>query len=760
MTEFRRDYRKFALNIVYLLMIFSLVRMFGVGMSLQTSIWIQIGMVIAIALIIRFLVINPFYFCVLMVLFIISAIVIGNILPDFYDLFKDRLFSLINNVINNISGVENISLDNRLFLWIILLLMISLFTGLVIFKSRNSLLIPVLYIPIFLIYWYSFYDQAFNLMLLFIFSYLTLLGYDSLLKSDAEDNLGNNSRSSILYPEWMSVVISYSIIIAILAASLPGSMDYIRWSWLNQKVTSAFPAIQDLRSGESSRRVSGNALSFNFSTTGFQTDASRLGGPVRIDDTVVMTIRGDRVNYLRGNIRHYYTGSSWESNQSSYRTAQNNIDFSGLTDEEKESLHREVNFSITNDNFSSTTIFSPLVPSSYNIEQDANSLVSSDHSIIYPEGIYTGESYYIRAYTPRAHGIQVERGADSGLDDVVDLEIYLGLPDSITDRTIQLTNEITEEEDTTLNKALAIEEYLRNNYSYNLDVLHPPEDSDFVDHFLFDEEQGYCTYFASALTVMLRVEGIPARYVEGFIVEPASDDGIQEVLNSNAHTWVEAFIEPVGWMIFEPTPAYPLQARLIDYNPSPEEDIESENSQGVSRDPESTEGRDENSGSGTNDGSNGDNFGGQNTLNIVPMFAFWVMVVITLILAWKLVKGVYLNINKKKLYSTYSSRDKLLILYKRILWIIVSLGYEIKPGETHFEYSNRISHKFHDYEKFGFRQATNLFVKTKYGTYSPDIDDIESMESYFVKLDGQLKRHMGFIPYYLNKISKLIGIKN
>ncbi|WP_422485488.1 transglutaminase-like domain-containing protein [Gudongella sp. DL1XJH-153] len=760
MTKFQRDPTKIAVNTAYLFMIFSLVRMFAVGMSLQTSIWIQIGIVIAIAIVIRFLVINPFYFCALMVLFIISAIIIGYFSPDFYVFFRDRLFSLVNNIINNISGVENISLDNRLPLWVILLSTISLFTGLVIFKSRNRLLIPVLYIPIFLIYWYSFYDQAFNLMVLFIFSYLTLLGYDSLLKSKPEENHGNDTSSTILYPKWMSVVISYSIIIAILAAILPGSTDYIRWSWLNQKVTSAFPAIQDLRSGESSRRVSGIAPSFDFSTTGFQTNPSQLGGPVIIDDTVVMTIRGDRVNYLRGNIRHYYTGNSWESDQSSYGTVENNLDFSGLTAEEKESLYREVNFSITNDNFSSTTIFSPLVPSSYNIEQDAYALVNNDHSIIYPGGIYTGESYFIRAYTPRAHGIQVERGADSSLDDLVDLETYLGLPETITNRTIQLTNDITGEEATPLDKAIAIEEFLRNNYSYNLNVLHPPEGSDFVDHFLFDEEQGYCTYFASALTVMLRIEGIPARYVEGFIVGPASDDDIQEVLNSNAHTWVEAFIEPVGWMIFEPTPAYPLQARLIDYNPTSEEDIESADSQGFSRDPESAEGRDENGGSGTDDGPDGDNFGGQNSLNIVPLFALWVMIVITLILAWKLFKGTYQFINKKKIYSNYSSRDKLLFLYEKILLTIISLGYDIKPGETHFEYSNRISHKFHDYDRFGFRQATNLFVKTKYGTYSPEIDDIKSMESYFIKLDGQLKRHMGFIPYYLNKIGKLIGIKN
>ncbi len=758
MTKIRRNSKKPIINIAYLLMVFVLARMFAIGMSLKSGFWTQLGFVIVISLIFRFLVIKPLYLYGLIILSIITTFVMQRFQPEVYGSFIDSFFNLVNNVINNIAGVENISLDNRLPLWIILLAAISLFTGLVLFNNRSRILIPMLYMPIFLIYWYSFYDQALVLMTIFIFSYLLILGYDSLLMTASKENQSEEGNVTKLYPDWISAVIYYSLIIVVLAAGLPGTPDYIRWPWLNQRITSAFPVIQELRSAESGRRTAGNALSFDFSTTGFQTDSTSLGGPVTIDDTVVMTIRGDRVNYLRGNITHHYTGRGWETNPLTFRTVQNNTDFSGLSAVEKDLFYRVVNFSITNESISSTTIFSPYIPSSLNTDEESSALVSDDFAIIYPDGIYIGESYFIRSYVPRSYGIQVDRGINKSLENLRDSELYLQLPDGITDRTIELTQSITDSEEFPVQKAFAIEKHLRDNFIYNLDVPHVPENSDFVDHFLFQDKEGYCTYFASAMTVMLRIEGIPARYVEGFLVKQESAPGIYQVRNSNAHTWVEAYIEPVGWMMFEPTPAYPLQARLLDYNPDLEYQPDGDLSEGVSRDPESVDGRDEGVDEGTSDGIDSENGQGQNPLYSISRFAFWALVVVSLIVAWKFVRGIYQEKKEKELYATWSPRDKILYQYENIAQIIQDLGYETNPGETHFEYAHRISHKFHDFGKFGFKQATDLFVKTKYGSYLPGFEEVESMESYGVKLEEQLKRHLGILTYSSIKLSILFNI--
>ena len=75
-------------------------------------------------------------------------------------------------------------------------------------------------------------------------------------------------------------------------------------------------------------------------------------------------------------------------------------------------------------------------------------------------------------------------------------------------------------------KALAIEHWLRNNCVYTLTPDYPDESRDFVSQFVLDGRDGYCSYFASAMTVMCRIAGLPARYVEGYSVSAAGADQI------------------------------------------------------------------------------------------------------------------------------------------------------------------------------------------------------------------------------------------
>ena len=78
---------------------------------------------------------------------------------------------------------------------------------------------------------------------------------------------------------------------------------------------------------------------------------------------------------------------------------------------------------------------------------------------------------------------------------------------------------------------------------------------DFLDHFLLESRQGYCTYFATAFVLLARAEGIPARYVQGYCV-PIGEQGEAAVYSHMAHAWPEAYLEGVGWIPFEPTPGY------------------------------------------------------------------------------------------------------------------------------------------------------------------------------------------------------------
>ncbi len=132
-------------------------------------------------------------------------------------------------------------------------------------------------------------------------------------------------------------------------------------------------------------------------------------------------------------------------------------------------------------------------------------------------------------------------------------EDYLALPASLPDRVRQLSESLTKDCVTAYDRMKALEQYLQG-FHYTLTPGNPPAGQDFTDYFLFDSKQGYCTYFATALAVMGRSVGIPTRYVQGF-AGGEGDGKNQTFYSGNAHTWVEAYFEGVGWIPFEPTPS-------------------------------------------------------------------------------------------------------------------------------------------------------------------------------------------------------------
>jgi hypothetical protein len=116
-----------------------------------------------------------------------------------------------------------------------------------------------------------------------------------------------------------------------------------------------------------------------------------------------------------------------------------------------------------------------------------------------------------------------------------------------------LADSIAYEAITPYEKAQAIENYLRQ-LEYTLDLPPLPTDRDIVDYFLFDLKQGYCDYFASAMVILARASGLPARIAVGYAT--GNYDYARQVFvvtEANAHAWPEVYIAPFGWIPFEPT---------------------------------------------------------------------------------------------------------------------------------------------------------------------------------------------------------------
>jgi len=115
--------------------------------------------------------------------------------------------------------------------------------------------------------------------------------------------------------------------------------------------------------------------------------------------------------------------------------------------------------------------------------------------------------------------------------------------------------------DNVYDKARALESYLRS-MKYNELIEAPPEGRDAVDYFLFDLREGYCDYFASAMAVMARAIGIPARVAAGYSQgEYNPETGAYRVREKDAHAWVEIYFPRYGWVEFEPTPSQPAIVR-------------------------------------------------------------------------------------------------------------------------------------------------------------------------------------------------------
>lgn len=144
----------------------------------------------------------------------------------------------------------------------------------------------------------------------------------------------------------------------------------------------------------------------------------------------------------------------------------------------------------------------------------------------------------------------------------------LQLPDTLPSRVAELAESIVRGQPDELGRALALQRHLRDHYAYSMDRPgFPEEQEDFVDRFLFVEKTGYCDHFSTALAVLLRTVGIPSRWVKGFAPgeesvsgEPGAgeSEGMRTVVvrNKHAHSWVEAYIAPYGWVTLEPTPGF------------------------------------------------------------------------------------------------------------------------------------------------------------------------------------------------------------
>jgi len=272
-------------------------------------------------------------------------------------------------------------------------------------------------------------------------------------------------------------------------------------------------------------------------------------GEFKLDQTIIMRAELEPMvpgpYYWRGMILDEFNGTSWRNTLMRTRRTVGNIEREFIVQPYSKST---VTQKIMLEPIDSHVIFGlehiiSVTGDFYRLEQDPSS------------------SLYVRRRGSKRIQYIVRSNPDISSEPSVSLkdqDRYLGVPVFLKDLIKPLTDKILKaeaaEQLSNLQKAKIIEIYLKKNYRYSLSVNPPRDHTSPILYFLFQSKTGFCEHYATAMTLMLRSAGIPARIVTGFTGgELNTYGGYLIVRQSNAHAWIEAFING-SWERFDPTP--------------------------------------------------------------------------------------------------------------------------------------------------------------------------------------------------------------
>ena len=301
-----------------------------------------------------------------------------------------------------------------------------------------------------------------------------------------------------------------------------------------------------------------SALSAQSSTTSDPyRDTLTLGGPRNPGDAPIMDVYVDapvRYAYWRSTVMDSYEDGIWRVADGETITHYPDEPAVDIPDTK---LRESIRQTFVNYIPNAGTIYA--APDIVNSDQqillktdydaDGNTLVAAARSRYV---LQLGDRYEATSLLSKADETSLRDASQAYSNQIQDQ--YLEVPDVISQRTYDLAEEIAGRHDNPYDKSIAIQNYLRNTMTYNDQIDAPPDDAEAIDYFLFDSQEGYCNYYASAMAMMLRTQGVPTRLSRGYASGEFNEDNNQyRVRARDAHTWPEVYFPDYGWIQFEPT---------------------------------------------------------------------------------------------------------------------------------------------------------------------------------------------------------------
>nr|MBK5235413.1 transglutaminase domain-containing protein [Clostridium sp.] len=526
---------------------------------------------------------------------------------------------------------------------------------------------------------------------------------------------------------------------------------------------------------------------YSLSSSGYSDNDKRLGGPISLDSKEVFKVKSDKPYYLKGNVKDFYDGNKWTKTNENYFKKLSGADM-GFLNYKNNGIGKKNSLIIYPDKkFKTNTIFVP----NYTFDisgvegtlfYDKTPTVLSENIVTksynvdfyeYPENIDTIEDVreYSKKILERANNLATsfvpdgpmnyflqpkpkninmatnnnssimlrfsfKNGSDSKL--LIENSKYFQVPENISDRTYDLVKDIIKNCNTSIEKVLAIKNYLTKNYVYDIQVSAIPKDSEFIDYFLFQEKKGYCTYFNTAMTVMCRIAGVPARYVEGFKTPDNKDDsGLYSVSSSDAHAWCEvllgAFQYSNMWTIVDasPTASEDMQRKLKELKDQQKNSVDSGDSNiSINNTPQ-------------NKASDVESAGGEGTSKVIALSNMQLRIIniLTVVILFILMRVIKVMKRRSKLL-----RSKGVVPLYNYYFYRLETVYMVKP-----EYQGDMEF-VQDLIDLKLKERMQILVHGAYEEYygKHSVVGLDNKECYDF-LEEYLKEYQGTFEYLLNK---------
>jgi len=364
------------------------------------------------------------------------------------------------------------------------------------------------------------------------------------------------------YPTYLSLTVLHAtfwvaIVLISVAWALPRADEQNEvealWQDATAPVSQRFDGMARLFLGVNNQRAGTRVHSFE--------DILPFLGGIELPDTLVAEIAAsglDQPRYLRSKTFDIYSASGWRLRAQQISRLPPNVE---TRVDDLTQLRQPFMIELTASGGNDDTILAVGQPQSIDRAAVLRWLGARENvTSVESEGsVRVGDTYQAAGSLSAATEEEL-RAAGSAYPDWV-RELYLQLPNDLPPRVPGLARDLARNEATPYDRAVAIEDYLRE-IPYDLDIPDTPPGRDAVDFFLFDVQRGYFDYHASAMVVLLRSLGIPSRLAVGYILQADQREGSRYlVTEQNAFAWPEVYFPGLGWLEFNPTPSLPKIAR-------------------------------------------------------------------------------------------------------------------------------------------------------------------------------------------------------